>query len=163
MFLIRNSLMIVTLVISGTFSAFTVATEEYRLSAFADALGYAQIKANDVIKAKDFLATKIKRKLDFLELNNFCVLGVLVEDFSAAIESCEAAIEMSDKSRDVGFSSRKKAMASIHSNLAIAKALSGDLEGAEFELQVALTLNSQDTSVKKNIEWLESSSLIASL
>ena len=98
-------------------------TEEYRLSAFADVLGYAQIKANDIIEAKDFMATKIKKKPDFLELNNFCVLGVLVEDFSAAIESCEAAIEMSAQSRELGFSSKKKALASIHSNLAIAKAL----------------------------------------
>ena len=163
MFLIRKTLLVAALGISGTFSALTSATEEYRLSAFADVLGYAQIKSNDVIEAKDFIATKMKRKPDFLELNNFCVLGVLVEDFSSAIESCEAAIEMSDKSREVGFSSKKKAMASIHSNLAIAKALSGDLEGAEYELQVALTLNSRDTNVKMNIEWLESSNLIASL
>ena len=152
MFLIRKSLIVVALVISGTFSALTNATEEYRLSAFADVLGYAQIKANDVIEAKDFMATKIKKKPDFLELNNFCVLGVLVEDFSAAIESCEAAIEMSDKTRKIGFSSKKKALASIHSNLAIAKALSGDLQGAEYELQMALTLNSRDSNVKMNIE-----------
>ena len=76
---------------------------------------------------------------------------------------CAAAIEMSDKSRELGFSSKKKAMASIHSNLDIAKALSGDLESAEYEIQVALTLNSRDTSVIMNIEWLESSNLIASL
>ena len=161
MFMIRKSLIVAALVISGTFSALTNATEEYRLSAFADVLGYAQIKANDVIEAKDFMATKIKKKPDFLELNNFCVLGVL-EDFSAAIESCEAAIEMSTQSREIGFSSKKKALASIHSNLAIAKALSGDLEGAEYELEVALTLNSRDTNVKINIEWLETSNLIAS-
>ena len=49
MFLIRKSLIVVALVISGTFSALTNATEEYRLSAFADVLGYAQIKANDII------------------------------------------------------------------------------------------------------------------
>ena len=163
MFLIRKSLIVVALVISGTFSALTNATEEYRLSAFADVLGYAQIKANDVIEAKDFMATKIKKKPDFLELNNFCVLGVLVEDFSAAIESCEAAIEMSTQSREIGFSSKKKALASIHSNLAIAKALSGDLEGAEYELELALSLNSRDTNVKINIEWLETSNLIASI
>ena len=156
MFFIRKSLIVVALVISGTFSALTNATEEYRLSAFADVLGYAQIKANDVIEAKDFMATKIKKKPDFLELNNFCVLGVLVADFSAAIER-------SAQSREIGFSSKKKALASIHSNLAIAKALSGDLEGAEYELEVALTLNSRDTNVKINIEWLETSNLIASI
>ena len=64
------------------------------------------------------MATKIKKKLDFLELNNFCVLGVLVEDFSAAIESCEAAIKLSAKSREIGFFS-KQVLASIHSNLAL--------------------------------------------
>ena len=109
------------------------------------------------------MATKIKKKLDFLELNNFCVLGVLVEDFSAAIESCEAAIKLSAKSREIGFFSKKKVLASIHSNLAVAKALSGDAEGAENELQMAITLNSRDGNVKMNIEWLESSNLIASL
>ena len=163
MFCIRKSLIVAVLGMSGSFAAFTNATEEYRLSAFADVLGYAQIIANDVIEAKTFMATKIKKKPDFLELNNFCVLGVLVEDFSAAIESCEAAIEMSAQSREIGFSSKKKALASIHSNLAIAKALSGDLEGAEYELEVALTLNSRDTNVKINIEWLETSNLIASI
>ena len=163
MFCIRKSLILVALGISGSFAAFTNATEEYRLSAFADVSGYAQIKANNVNEAKVFMAAKIKKKPDFLELNNFCVLGVLVEDFNAAIESCETAIEMSEKSRKIGFSSKKKALASIHSNLAVAKALSGDLEGAEYELQVALTLNSRDTNVKLNMEWLEASNLLASL
>ena len=163
MLCIRKSLIIVALGISGSFAAFSNATEEYRLSAFADVLGYAQIKANNVNEAKAFMAAKIKKKSDFLELNNFCVLAVLVEDFNAAIESCETAIEMSEKSREIGFSSKKKALASIHSNLAVARALNGDLEGAEYELQIALTLNSRDTNVKLNMEWLEASNLLASL
>ena len=163
MLLIKKSLIVLVLSISGIFSAFTNATEEYRLSAFADVLGYAQILAKDVIEAKEFMSYRAKKKADFLELNNFCVLGVLVEDFSAAIESCEAALGISDKSRGIGFSSKKKALASIHSNLAVAKALNGDLEGAEYELEVALSLNSRDANVKVNIQWLENSNLIAAL
>ena len=86
-----------------------------------------------------------------------------MEDFSSAIKSCQVAIEKSGKSRDIGFSSKRKALASVHSNLAVAKALSGDVEGAQYELQMALSLNSRDTNVKSNIEWLESSNLVARL
>ena len=86
-----------------------------------------------------------------------------MEDFNAAITNCQVAIEKSGKSRDIGFSNKRKALASIHSNLAVAKALSGDVEGAQHELQMALSLNSRDTNVKLNIEWLESSNLVARL
>ena len=163
MLLIKKSLIVLVLSISGIFSAFTNASEEYRLSAFADVLGYAQIQAKEVIEAKEFMSYRTKKKGDFLELNNLCVLGVLVEDFSAAIESCETALEISDRSRGIGFSSKKKALASIHSNLAVAKALNGDLEGAEYELEVALSLNSRDANIKVNIQWLENSNLVAAL
>ena len=103
------------------------------------------------------------KKMDFLELNNLCVLELLVKDFSSAIESCETALGKSTSTRGIGFGAKKKVEASIHSNLAVAKALSGDLEGAEKELEMALSLNSLDSNAKANLEWLESSVLIAGL
>ena len=160
---IRNGLIVLVVGFSATFSALTSAKEEYRLSAFSDVMGYAQIKSKDIVAVKEFMSVRNQKKLDFLELNNLCVLGVLVEDFSAAIRNCQVAIEKSGKSRDIGFSSKRKALASVHSNLAVAKALSGDIEGAQYELQMALSLNSRDTNVKSNIEWLESSNLVARL
>ena len=163
MTLIKHGLMVLVVGFSVAFSALSSANEEYRLSAFADVLGYAQIKSKDIASAKEFMSVRSQKKLDFLELNNLCVLGVLVEDFNAAIDTCEVAIEKSGKSREIGFSSKKKALASIHSNLAVAKALSGDIEGAHYELQMALSLNSRDTNIILNLEWLETSILVAGL
>tara|TARA_B100001029_G_C14954087_1_gene390545 strand:+ start:257 stop:748 length:492 start_codon:yes stop_codon:yes gene_type:complete len=163
MTLIRNGLMALVVSFGATFSALSLANEEYRLSAFADVLGYAQIKSKDIASAKEFVSFRSQKKLDFLELNNLCVLGVLIEDFNAAIDACKVAIEKSGKSREIGFSSKKKALASIHSNLAVAKALSGDLEGAQYELQMALSLNSRDTNAILNLAWLETSNIVAGL
>ena len=161
--LVKSGLIAIVTGVVAAFSAVSSASDEYRLSAFADVSGYAQIKSNNIEEAKEFIVARSGKKMDFLELNNFCVLELLVEDFSSAIEICKTALDKSTSARGIGFGAKKKVEASIHSNLAVAKALSGDLEGAEIELEMALSLNSLDSNAKANLEWLASSVLIAGL
>ncbi|MFL2848654.1 MAG: tetratricopeptide repeat protein [Pseudohongiellaceae bacterium] len=161
--LVKNGLITIVMGVATAFSAATLASDEYRLSAFADVSGYAQIKSKNITEATEFIMARSEKKMDFLELNNLCVLEVLVADFSSAIEVCENALEKSTNTRGIGFGAKKKAEASIHSNLAVAKALSGDLEGAKIELEMALSLNSRDSNAKANLEWLAGSNLVAGL
>ena len=161
--LVKSGLITIVTGVVAAFSAVSSASDEYRLSAFADVSGYAQIKSNNIEEAKEFIVARSGKKMDFLELNNLCVLDLLVEDFSSAVGICEAALSKSNSTRGIGFAAKKKVAASIHSNLAVAKALSGDLEGAKIELEMALSLNSLDSNAKANLEWLASSVLIAGL
>ena len=161
--LVKGGLITVVTGIIAAFSSVSSAGDEYRLSAFADVSGYAQIKSNNIEEAKEFIVARSGKKMDFLELNNLCVLELLVKDFSSAVESCETALTRSTNTRAIGFGAKKKVAASIHSNLAVGKALNGDLEGAKIELEMALSLNSFDKNAKANLEWLASSVLIAGL
>ena len=161
--LVKGGLITVVTGIIAAFSSVSSAGDEYRLSAFADVSGYAQIKSNNIEEAKEFIVARSGKKMDFLELNNLCVLELLVKDFSSAVESCETALIKSTSTRAIGFGAKKKVAASIHSNLAVGKALNGDLEGAKIELEMALSLNSFDKNAKANLEWLASSVLIAGL
>ena len=113
--LVKSGLITIVTGVVAAFSAVSSASDEYRLSAFADVSGYAQIKSNNIEEAKEFIVARSGKKMDFLELNNLCVLELLVEDFSSAIEICETALGKSTSTRGIGFGVKKKVEASIHS------------------------------------------------
>ena len=50
---IRNGLMVLGRALSASFSALSLANEEYGLSIFADALGDSKVKSKDMAVARD--------------------------------------------------------------------------------------------------------------
>lgn len=134
----------------GAMLAASTAAADYRVTAFGDAVAYKALIAKDVASAKSAFYTTDLSKLDFIAANNLCVTQILAEELSAAIESCSLALEKAERDLGLTVSAEKSAKASIYSNLAVAKAMSGDLSGASVELEKALLLNSRDRNAASN-------------
>lgn len=139
-----------------------VSASDFRLTAFKGALGFSELTKGEAKIAHDMLSARSLTRSDYSELNNLCVSEIILGDFASAIETCELALNEKDKARDLGFSQKKKITASILSNLAVAKALGGDLVGAQLDLETSLSLNRKDKSAISNFDWLNSD-LLASL
>ena len=139
-----------------------VSASDFRLTAFEGALGFSELTKGEAKIAHDMLSARSLTRSDYSELNNLCVSEIILEDFASAIEACELALNEKNKSRDLGFNQKKKITASILSNLAVAKALGGDLVGAQLDLETSLSLNRKNKSAISNFAWLNSD-LLASL
>ncbi|GAB5499906.1 MAG: hypothetical protein PsegKO_22170 [Pseudohongiellaceae bacterium] len=138
----------------GSVLAASSASAEYRVTAFGDAIAYKALISMDVESAKSAFYTKDLTKLDFVAANNLCVTQILSKELSAAIASCELALEKVETDFELTVSLEKEAKASIFSNLAVAKAMSGDLTGASADLERALMLNVRDQNAKVNIRQI---------
>ena len=150
---IKTHLILSTISMIATLGS-TTAFADYRLTAFGDSLGYSALIAKDVSTATSLFEDHNVEHMDFLEINNLCVSQILDSEFDAAIESCAAALDLSETDYSVTYKSRREAKASILSNLAVAKALNGDLTGAQSNLEMALSLNSSDRNAIANIDLL---------
>ena len=139
-----------SMLVAGTASA------DYRVTAFGDAVAYKALIAKDVASAKSAFYTADLTKLDFVAANNLCVTQILAKELMAAIESCSLALEKAEGSVDMSATTEKSAKASIYSNLAVAKAMSGDLSGASLDLEKALMLNSRDRNAVSNYNLISS-------
>jgi hypothetical protein len=89
-----------------------------------------------------------------------CVAQILFEEYDAAIASCSSAIAKSKFSSELTFGNEKVALASIYSNLAVAKVMAGDGAGANVDLEMALSLNQKDSNASINYDLI-STNLIA--
>ena len=56
--LVKSGLIAIVTGVVAAFSAVSSASDEYRLSAFADVSGYAQIKSNNIEEAKEFIVAR---------------------------------------------------------------------------------------------------------
>lgn len=133
-----------TLLTAGTASA------EYRVTALGKATGFTELLATDASKAASKLGALSLFKMDFLEFNNLCVTEILLENYELAIATCHTALEKTESALDISFKEEKKAKAAILSNLAVAKAKSGDAVGAKLDLELALSLNSRNANAVAN-------------
>lgn len=134
----------------GSMLAAGSAAAEYRVTAFGDAIAYKALISMDVDSAKSAFYTKDLTKLDFVAANNLCVTQILSKELSAAIETCSMALEKVDLDFELTSVLEKEAKASIYSNLAVAKAMSGDYTGASADLERALELNGRDRNATVN-------------
>lgn len=130
----------------------TSAMAEFQLTAFGDTLGYRALVTEDISSVEAIFATRDINKLDYFELNNLCVAQILLEEFDSAISSCATALETAQYSTELTHQKMKKALASVYSNLGVAKAMSGDIAGAGFELEKALSLNKWDSNALSNYD-----------
>ncbi len=139
-----------SMLVAGTASA------DYRVTAFGDAIAYKALIAKDVVSAKSAFYTTDLSKLDFVAANNLCVTQILAKELVSAIESCSLALEKAEIDLELSAMTEKSAKASIYSNLAVAKAMSGDLTGASIDLEKALLLNSRDRNAVSNYNLISS-------
>jgi len=126
------------------------ASAEYRVTAFGYSSEYDALLSKDVASAKSILGDRAVAALDFIEANNLCVAQILADELGSAIASCGAALEKVESDRSISRATERAAKASIYSNLAVAKAMSGDMLGASRALETALTLNARDRNAVSN-------------
>lgn len=145
-------------------AATSSALAEYRLTAFGNTIGYRSLVSVDVQAIESTFAGINLSGLDHFEANNLCVAQILLKDFDEAISSCEAALEKVDKAFSTRPMAINSATASIYSNMAVAKALSGDKPSAVEAIEAALSYKSGDKNINTNFSQLSSTaSLTASI
>ncbi|MFT4888728.1 MAG: tetratricopeptide (TPR) repeat protein [Pseudohongiellaceae bacterium] len=149
---------IASLLIAGALSitAASSALAEYRLTAFGNTIGYRSLISADVESIESTFGRISLSGLDHFEANNLCVAHILLKDFNQAISTCNAAIEKTKKAYSTSPMAINSATASIYSNMAIAKAMSGDKISAIQDLELALSFNRQDKNVNTNYNQLSS-------
>jgi len=155
----RSRIVALALTLSSTFAA-TSAFADYHVTAFSDTAGFRALLSEDAAAAKAAFASRRIERMDYFEANNLCVSQILTEEFEAAITSCSSAIDKMEFSSELSVEDEKVALAAIHSNLAVAKAMSGDVAGASIDLEIALSLNAKDGNASMNYDLL-STNLIA--
>ena len=138
----------------------SIAAAEYRVTAFGDSTGFDALLQGDEEAAKAQMSVANLAELNFAEANNLCVAEILGKDFESAMSACLVSLDKIKFASDVSPMSAKSAKASIYSNLAVAKALAGDLKGASTALEVALVYKSTDSNALNNFD-LVSASLMA--
>lgn len=155
----RSKLTLLALTLASSFAT-SGAFADYRLTAFSDTLGFKALVHKDVTKAESTFASRSLKKMDYFEANNLCVAQILLGKLDAAISSCGSALEKAEYSTELTVRNEKVALASVYSNLAVAKALAGDTAGASVDLEMALSLNKKDGNASINYDLI-STNLVA--
>lgn len=150
---------LLALTLASTFAT-SGAFADYRLTAFSDTAGFKALVDKDVAQAKSVFASRSLKRMDYFEANNLCVAQILLEEFDAAITSCASALEKAKDSSELTIRNEKIALASVYSNLAVAKVMIGDTAGANIDLEMALSLNQRDGNASINYDLI-STNLIA--
>jgi hypothetical protein len=149
---------IASLFIAGALSitAASSALAEYRLTAFGNTIGYRSLISADIESIESKFGRVNLSGLDHFEANNLCVAQILLKDFDEAISTCTEAIIKTEKAYSTSPMAINSATASIYSNMAIAKAMSGDKISAMQDIELALSFNRQDKNVNTNYKQLSS-------
>ena len=158
-YLSRSKLALLALTLTSSFAT-SGALADYRLTAFSDTAGFQALVKEDLATAKTTFESRSLKSMDYFEANNLCVAQILLEEYAEAITSCSSALEKSEYSSELSYSNEKIALAAIYSNLAVAKAITGDTAGANVDLEMALSLNEKDGNASLNYDLI-STNLIA--
>ena len=148
-FISHSKLALIALTLTSSFAT-SGALADYRLTAFSDTPGFRALIAKDLVAAKSTFASRSLEKMDYFEANNLCVAQILLEEFNAAISSCSSALKKAKNSSELTTQDEKVALAAVYSNLAVAKAITGDTAGAGIDLEMALSLNKRDSNASIN-------------
>lgn len=130
------------------------AMAEYRVTAFGYTAGFSELLESDLSAIESTFAEKSLSGLDYSEANNLCVAQILLKDFGAAVESCEAAVIKAEKSFEISARDVNTVKASIYSNMGVAKALAGNDTEASKDLELALKFNARDKNANTNFSQL---------
>ena len=157
----HSKLALLALTLASSFAT-SGALADYRLTAFSDTPGFRALVTEDLSAAKSTFASRSLKKMDYFEANNLCVAQILLEEFEAAITSCSSALEKAESSSELTIKNEKIAIAAIYSNLAVAKAITGDTAGASVDLEMALSLNHKDGNASINYGLISTNQLAGS-
>ncbi|GJM13219.1 MAG: hypothetical protein DHS20C12_16220 [Pseudohongiella sp.] len=155
----HSKLALVALTLASSFAT-SGALADYRLTAFSDTAGFKALVEKDTVTAESAFASLKLTDMDYFEANNLCVSQILVEEFDAAIVSCSAALEKAELSTELTVRNEKIALASVYSNLAVAKVMTGDTSGANIDLEKALSLNLYDGNASINYGLISSNLVV---
>jgi hypothetical protein len=155
----HSKLALLALTLASSFAT-SGALADYRLTAFSDTIGFQALLKKDLTKAEAIFSSRSLKNMDYFEANNLCVAQILLEQYDVAITSCSSALEKSKFSVELGFRKEKVALAAVYSNMAVAKVMSGDTDGANVDLEMALSLNEKDGNANINYDLI-STNLIA--
>ena len=157
-FLTHSKLTLVAITLASSFAT-TGAFADYHLTAFSETLGFKELVTKDIAAAEAKFASRSVKNMDYFEANNLCVTQILLEEFEPAIASCSTALDKANFSSELTIQKEKIALAAIYSNLAVAKAMTGDTVGANVDLEMALTLNKKDGNAHINYDLISTNLL----
>jgi hypothetical protein len=160
---LSNTFTVATVLGSLAFFASTHAVAEYRVSAFSATKGFSALINDNLASAEQVFANRDIATLDYSAANNLCVTQILGGEYDAAIASCSYAIpKVRSAFKHGSLSRRNEVKAAIYSNLAVAKAMNGDLTGAQTDLGKALALNARDKNAVQNKGYITNEKLVSS-
>ena len=148
---LRKKIIAVTLTAVTTIGAFESSFAEYYVSAFDHGKAFSQLMNKNGSAAKEKFPNLTELKSDYADNNNLCVSQILSAEYPAAISSCESAIESMPPRSNYQIRSDKS---HIYTNLAVAKALMGNGEGAIADLKRSLDLNKSNKNASRNYDRL---------
>jgi len=147
----RKKITAITVLGMTTVGAIEASYAEYFVSAFDHGKAFDQLMEGDIGAASAELQDRKAKRVSYADGNNLCVSQILSADYGAAIDSCEEAIR---KTPRVTIHNTHNFKADIYSNLAVAKAMMGDNEGALADLKLSLSLNRKNENAIKNYDRL---------
>jgi hypothetical protein len=147
---VRNKMGGLLLLGMTSMGACELSMAEYYVSAFDHGDAFEQLMERNSTSANQILS-KSRSDNNYADQNNLCVSQILSTEFSSAISSCEKAIS-NVPTRDAYEMRKKKSI--MYANLAVAKALEGDRNGALVDLKKSMELYSQNKNASKNYDRL---------
>ena len=130
---------------------------EYYISAFDSGDAFNQLMDRDSTAAQQVLSKSRLAHHDYANSNNLCVSQILSTEYAVAIDSCEKAIAKVPSRTSYNTRTKKS---HIYTNLAVAKALYGDRDGAMIDLRKSLALDRRNTNASQNYDLLSQYQLV---
>lgn len=135
----------------------------YRMTAFGDTPGFAQIMAEDYAAASAKLEAPFYDSDRYARFANRCVSELLSHQVEAAMQSCQRALSVApaDLNTTLAPSLHKRAevLTHLYSNRGVVRAVSGDVFGAREDFERALELDEANDNARSNLELISAGDL----
>jgi Tfp pilus assembly protein PilF len=130
----------------------------YRMTAFGDTPGFAQIMAEDYEAASAKLEAPFYDTDRYARFANRCVSELLSHEVDAAMQSCQRALSVAPAdlmtSLTPSFHKRAEVLTHLYSNRGVVRAVSGDVFGAREDFERALELDEANDNARSNLELI---------
>jgi len=130
----------------------------YRMTAFGDTPGFAQIMAAEYAAASAMLETPFYNTDRYARFANRCVSELLSHEVEAAMQSCQRALSAAPADLHTtltpSFHKRAEVLTHLYSNRGVVRAVSGDVFGAREDFERALELDEANDNARSNLELI---------
>jgi len=135
----------------------------YRMTAFGDTPGFAEIMAEDYEAAAVMLDTPSYYADRYARLANRCVSELLSHQVEAAMQSCQRALSVAPAGLNTTLApsllKRAQVLTHLYSNRGVVRAVSGDFFGAREDFERALELDEANDNARSNMELISAADL----